>query len=50
MDICQINLITVNKKFLLVVPDTISETLLSSTLLLSTKYARNTLHTSRGRL
>ena len=36
MDICQITLITLNQKCLLVVPDTLSETLLCSIQLLST--------------
>ena len=34
MDICQITLITLSQKFLLVAPDTLSETLLCSTQLL----------------
>ena len=44
MDICQITLITLNQKFLLVVPDTLSETLLCSTQLLGTDMRYTHLH------
>ena len=40
MDICQITLITLNQKFLLVAPDTLSETLLCTQYAVPNYWAR----------